>query len=255
MKKVFLTLVAVATMGVANAQLFVGGNLGFGMNSGSYKSTETYAGETKTLESDAPKTIEWVVGPKIGFQADRLSFGVAFSIGGQKWNALNPSESDLEDAYYWFYGDLAKELGDREFTMKKTSWGVTPFVRYNAIEAGNFALFCELQIPINGIKTKVKSVYETTNGKETEEFDGPKTFSWGVEIVPGLSYNLNDHISFDVYLDLIRLGFTQTKVTLEEEGTSDGVSYKDTYEKKYNDFHVGVYSLPALVTVGFNYKF
>lgn len=34
MKKVILTLAAVALMGVANAQLFVGADLGFSMNKG-----------------------------------------------------------------------------------------------------------------------------------------------------------------------------------------------------------------------------
>ncbi len=243
-------------MGIANAQLFVGGNLGFSMNNGSNKTTYSSSGNTDTRESDAPKMNEWTVSPKIGFQSGKLAFGVAFGIGGQKWHAIDPSESELDAAAEDMYSDLmTKAAADEEdWTINRTKWGVTPFVRYNAIEAGNFALFLEAQVPINGSTGKVTSKITEDGVTTTREEIAPKTFSWGLEIVPGLSYNLNDHIAFDVYLDLIRLGFTQNKVSYEEDA-DDKAAVNYSWEKKSNDFHIGLYSLPAAVTIGFVYKF
>ena len=192
MKKVFLTLVAVATMGIANAQLFVGGDLSF--MSSSAKQEVTQDGVTQT-DKGMPKLTNWMIAPKIGFQTDKLAFGVAFGMGGQKVYYKN----EAADPVY-------------TYTEKFTGFGAIPFVRYNLVEAGNLALFAELQIPIMSGKSKEK--YES--GSYTEEATGLKFFELGVSIVPGLSYNFTDNLSLDVYLDIIRLGYYMDKYTIED---------------------------------------
>lgn len=222
MKKVILTLVAVATMGIANAQLFVGGNLGFGMQSGTNEVTN---GGT-TVTTDAPKTTAWEVTPKIGFQMDKMAFGVAFGINGNK----EVSKEGLDDAQV-------------TTTEKYFGWEVCPFFRYNAFEFGNFALFCELQVPFAGGKNTDKIEGNGT----TVETDGAKLFSVGVQVVPGLSYKLSDHVGLDLYVDLLALGFRMDKSTLERD------NYK-SIEKETN-LWAGINSLPQAITLGFNYNF
>lgn len=224
MKKVILTLVAVATMGIANAQLFVGGNIGFGMQKGS--SETTISGVTATV--DQPKTIDWTVAPKIGFQSGKMSFGAILGIGGEKTTA-----KDVE------------VTGD-ELTEKIFAWQVCPFFRYNAFEFGNFALFCELQVPIMGGKASTKYV---NGGTTIENKNAGKPFSFGVEVVPGLNYSLSDHLNFDVYVNLLAIGFNMNKVTVEDPDTNDKQVDKTT------EFWAGVNSLPQAITLGFNYNF
>ena len=223
MKKVFLTLVAIATMGVANAQLFVGGNVGISSTSGTNEVTA--AGITNTTYK--PKTIGWEITPKIGFQMDKLAIGAIFGVNGEK--RVNKIDADNSTTISYF------------------GWEVAPFVRYNAFEFGNFALFAELQLGINGGKDKGKIV---TAGATTEA-DGAKYFGLGVQVVPGLSYNLSDHLSFDMYVNLLRLGWYMDKATDTPDPT-DATS-KDV--DKDTGFIVGVYSLPSAFTIGFNYKF
>ncbi len=211
-------------MGIANAQLFVGGNLGFGMQSGTNETTRS--GVTATV--DQPKTIAWEVTPKIGFQMDKMLFGVAFGVNGEK--------------------TITKDVdvtGD-EYTEKFFGWEVCPFFRYNAFEFGNFALFCELQVPISGGKYSAK--YEN-DGTTLENKNAGKPFSFGVQVVPGLNYALSDHLNFDVYVDLLAIGFNMQKFTDEDPDSSD----KDV--TKTTNFWAGVYSLPQAITLGFNYKF
>ena len=217
MKKVFMTLLAVAVMGIANAQLFVGGDLSF--STSTMNSSSTIGGQTQT-DKGYPKLTNWLIAPKIGFQTGKLSFGLAFGIGGQKYVQKNENATPVTT-----------------FTDKYTGFGAIPFFRYNVVEAGNLALFCELQVPIFSGKNKVKM----EGGSDAFERDGGKCTMLGASIVPGLSYNFTDHLSIDVYIDILRLGFYMDKYTYE--GTTDeGVAYKDTY--KYTTFEVGAQTYP-----------
>lgn len=226
MKKVFLTLVAVATMGIANAQLFVGGNLGFGMNSGNNKYTE----DGTTVTTNYPKTTEWTVAPKIGFQVNKLSFGAIIELN---------SEKTITEGKY---------VKDDKLTEKYFGWGVCPFVRYNAFEYGNFSLFCELQIPITSGQNKTK--YENGTNPVVES-DGAKEFGFAIQVVPGLNYKLSDHLSFDLYVNLLQLGWGMERSTTE---TTDPTT-KDV--DTYKGFGIGIYSLPQhdAIGIGFNYSF
>ncbi len=224
MKKVILTLVAVATMGIANAQLFVGGNLGFSKTGGSNE----YTADGATATTQFPKTTEWTIAPKIGFQMNKLSFGAIIELDGEK--------TVTEGKY----------VKDDKLTEKYFGWGVCPFVRYNAFEFGNFALFCELQIPI--ISGQYKTKYENGSNPVVEA-DGAKVFGFAIQAVPGLNYRLSEHLNFDLYVNLLKLGWSMEKQTVE---TTDPTT-KDV--DKYTGFQVGVYSLPDVITLGFNYNF
>ena len=232
MKKVILTLVAVATMGIANAQLFVGADLGFGTTTN--KSVQTTNGQTTTYENleEAPNTTSWTIMPKIGFQVNnKLAVGLVFGVNGNKevWDEQELAGLDYVTVNY---------------TTKGFGWGVTPFVRYNAFEFGNFALFCELQIPI--ASTKYNRIEKWPS--ETRDIDYGKDFNFGVQVVPGLNYKLSDHINFDMYVNLLQLGWNMQKYTYEPDDTHKT-------ESKSSSFDFGVYSLPQAITLGFNYVF
>ena len=228
MKKVILTLVAIATMGVANAQLFVGGNLGFSKSGGAQEAT--VSGVTTTVQD--PKQIDWEITPKIGFQAGKMSFGAIFGINGQK-----QITEDVDPA-----------LENDKQTRKYFGWEFCPFFRYNAFEFGNFALFCELQVPVYGGKWSSK--LEAT-GVSIENKNAAKDFGFGVQVVPGLNYSLSDHLNFDLYVNLLALGYSMDKTTVENPDNNDKNVTKAT------NLWAGVFSLPQhnAISIGFNYKF
>lgn len=240
MKKVILTLAAVALMGVANAQFFVGGNLGFGMDKGSRTVTTTTSGTSSEVSVDLPKTVDFGIFPKVGYQInDRLSAGLIFGFGMQKttdWNGPTTVEN-------------------YESTENLKTWEVLPFVRYNAFNFGAFTMFAELQIGVRGEFGTQRVEYDMAGTHRAVEADAPKTFGFGVNLVPGLAYNLNEHVSFDLYFNLINIGFNTEKVTTVEEDTDLGVKVEDV--TKTSDFGLGIRSLASqnAVTIGFNYKF
>jgi len=226
MKKVFLTLVAIATMGVANAQLFVGGNIGFAKTGGTDENTTSGT----TLTVDKPKTTTWEITPKIGFQSGKMAFGLVFGVNGEK--------------------QVRKDInvtGD-EGTNKYFGWEVCPFFRYNAFEYGNFSLFCELQVPIYSGKYSNKYTDGTTT---IENKNAGKLFGLGVQVVPGLNYKLSDHFNFDIYLNLFALGYSMDKYTQEDPNNNDKTVEKNT------ELWAGVFSLPQhdAIGIGFNYNF
>ena len=170
--------------------------------------------------------------PKIGFQVNnKLAVGIAFGITGSK-EVYDDEELDGLDYVTVNYSE------------KTFGWGVTPFVRYNAFEFGNFALFCELQIPI--ARAKYNTIEKWPS--ETKDIDGGKDFSFGVQVVPGLNYRLSDHVNFDMYVNLLQLGWNMSKYTYEPSDTRKT-------ELKSSAFNFGVYSLPQAITLGFNYVF
>ena len=213
-----MTLLAVAVMGIANAQLFVGGDLSFSTSTMQTKITQN--NETQTSKA-YPKLTNWMIAPKIGFQTGRLSFGAAFGIGGQKISLKDETETPVY-----------------KYTENYTGFGAIPFMRYNVVEAGNLALFLEMQIPIFSGKAKEKMENGADNSYER---DGMKCTQIGAAIVPGLSYNFTDHLSIDVYIDIMRLGFYMDKYSYE----SQDQSFK--YSAKYTRFEVGAQTYPMTI--------
>ena len=159
-----------------------------------------------------------------------MAFGLAFGVNGEK--------------------QVRKDInvtGD-EGTNKYFGWEVCPFFRYNAFEFGNFSLFCELQVPIYGGKNSTKYTDGTTT---IENKNAGKEFGFGVQVVPGLNYKLSDHFNFDLYVNLLALGYSMDKYTVEDPNSNDKTVSKNTY------LWAGVNSLPQhqAIAIGFNYSF
>ena len=104
-----------------------------------------------------------------------------------------------------------------------TSWLFSPFVRYSVIQAGNFELI----------------------GKGSAIVDGSKTYtSFGIQVVPILAYNLNDHIALQANLNFLSIGTSYNKV-------KDG----DATTRLNFGFNANNLANIGNLTVGFIYKF
>ena len=225
MKKLFITIAFVAAAMFANAQFFVGGNLGLSTQSGKDK----ISGGGVTVEQDAPKSFGFQFAPSVGYMFnDNMGVGIDFMIGMDK----------TTDKDYTVDPVLTT-------TTKTTTIGFAPYFRYVFAEVDNFKFYADAKLSYIMEKPKVT----TEGGGISVSADGPKTTSFGVGIVPGMSYNFTDHISMNCVLNILELGFETQKTVVKDFDGAGG-----EYTAKSNEFGFGV-NMPTPITVGFFYTF
>lgn len=223
MKKLFITIAFVAAAMFASAQLYVGGSLGFGTQTGK----EEFKTDDLTVTTDDPKVFGFTFAPSVGFMfADNMGVGVDLLFG-------------LDQSKY--------KSDDYTATYKTTNIGFAPYFRYVFAEVDNFKFYAD---------AKLKYVLSTPKGKvemgeTTTEITGDKTTTFGFGIVPGMAYQLTDNISMNCALNILELGFQSTK-TVDKDHVEEGVVGDLT--TKTNEFGFGVnYNTP--ITIGFFYTF
>lgn len=213
-KKFAIALFALASMAFsANAQLYVGGSLGFSNSN----SKEVDDGKTELNPSQT--TIGF--SPEVGFfLSDQFAVGAYINT-----NFTFSNNRDTEN----------------QIKSNTIVWGITPYARWYPIQSDKFGLFLEGQLFFRheGGKTKVAGVAA----------DAPKTNAFGLQIVPGLSYNLTDNLQLQLRLDVLGANFTHTTIT-SADGKNKQIS---------NNCGLNFNSRNALrlanVQVGFIYKF
>lgn len=226
MKKLFITIAFVAAAMFANAQFFVGGGLGFTTEGGKTK----LSGNGVTLEADAPKAMDFQLVPTIGFMFnDNMGVGLDLGFGFSKEVTDN-----LEDP----------QMGKYKETTKVTTIAFAPFFRYVFAEVDNFKFYCDAKLAYASSKPKVKDEFKDQN--LAVEADGPKMSAFAFGVIPGIQYNFTDHISINAKLNLLSLGYTTAKYTLEDGGTK--------YTETNNQFGFGV-NEPTDFEFGFFYTF
>ena len=170
MKKIFLSVLAIAAMATtANAQLWVGGSLGFSHEGGVIK--------TKEADTDKPSVNSFSFAPMVGFELNEK-----LSVGG-KLDFTNESTKQT--------------VGDTDTKRTKTTFGITPFARYTFVEFNKFGLLAEAGIPVSFISSK------HDNGSKTVKGD-PET-SIGLYVRPMLTYSLNDNFQLECGLNFLSL--------------------------------------------------
>lgn len=238
MKKLFIALVFVATGLVANAQFFVGGNIGFNSTNGNNENTEiTTFGDKQ--DTDITTTYDnrkstFSIKPTVGYMmSDVIGFGA--TIGFEKETVKT-----------------CTNVTKKEFNNKsmKSTFDFTPFFRYVFGDFGKIKLYADAKLPLKFGSEKVK--YEVTNNDKTEikKDKGPKEFGIGFYIQPAFTYQFNDHISFNAELGLLSLGFDHTKRTEKIENEN----YESKNVEKDNKFGFGV-NTRVPVQFGFVYTF
>lgn len=192
MKKVFLTLALAAFAFAANAQFVVSGDLGFNHNGlkNTLDGKEYWTGTTN-------KATDFGIALKAGYQlTDQIQAGVmiGFAITNTKAEADPTNTGSVTST---------TKINTHDF-----AFGV--YGRYDFLQFNKLSVFAEGQLAIGmgGGKTEVE-----TAGAPTVSTDAPKTFSLGLNVVPGVSYKLTDRLSAELYFDFIGLGFNMGKTT------------------------------------------
>lgn len=225
MKKLFITIAFVAAAMFAQAQFFVGGNLGLGTQSGSVK-MET--GGT-TVTQDAPKTFTFTIAPSVGFMFnDNMGVGLDLFFGSTKLTQKNYNVDPVATK-----------------TTKTTGIGFAPYFRYVFAEVDNFRFYADARIEY--VSSTPKETSE--QGNTTVTRDGNKTTNFGIGVVPGMAYMLTENISMNCALNILSLGF-ETEKTVSKNAGPNG----EDETRKINEFGFGVNGATP-ITIGFFYTF
>lgn len=242
---------------------------------------------TDQKQYDADNYLALGGGAKIGYQIQRLQFGVS---GTFNWHYTN---ADQDAARYMaanpncdvFPLKKQAQLTDTMILEQYTGWfkeqftsfTIAPYVRYELLQAGDLALFLEA----NAFFSKVNKpkhhdyldwYYREMHGTIDTTFDvDHSTMSYGVLVTPGLSWQLSPNCLLDLYFDVLSIGYRYTKETTvdvidEYDYTASPrvLSRRTTITTTLEDTHLG-FDLQAApmanrnyatwVRVGFSYTF
>jgi opacity protein-like surface antigen len=155
-----------------NAQVFIGGNVGFNATGG--KNADN---------SKKPSDLSLNLSPKIGtFLSEKAAVGIAVN----------------------FATSSSNNNADVQTISKSSSFGITPFLRYYAVNIDKFSIFGQANAGISFSGSSLKF-----GNTETE---GPKSSTISLNIVPGISYALNDKISLETSINVLNFGINQTTI-------------------------------------------
>lgn len=186
MKKVLLIAALVVAAFSANAQVWIGGAAGF--NSGSSKDADG---------GNLISASEFSFGPEIGYSVnDKIGVGLALHFGTESF------KNGTEDK------------------VSASSFSITPFVQYTALELGKFQLIGRVSF---GFESATGYGFDEENGGlRVIGDDNFKLSSLGVNITPFLHYVINDKFNVFGAMNFLSLNFINmtAKYNGEEIGTS-----------------------------------
>lgn len=219
MKKVLISVVALVAFAMtANAQLFLGGQLGLTTQGGS---NETVAGTIKTTTDDL-KTTTFTFAPQVGF-----FLSDNFAVGGY----LNFALAKQDNATIFGYDDASQ-----------TTIGLTPFARYYFINSGKLKVAAEGQLGF--------SYTHRTENSGNIVVSEPKTTSFGFNVRPVAAYSITENIDLEAGLNVFSFGFSHQSVK-EEIGTITTTDKSNRFNFVGNSNNL--LSIGGL-TIGFIYK-
>lgn len=175
MKKVILTaLVAVASL-AANAQIWVGGEVGFSAGKTSFDGEKLGTGATFNLI------------PEIGYTVnDKID--VAMAIGLSHFNSNGKYYEGTQN-----YDVAVLDLND----VNRNAFTINPYVRYKFAKAGDFTFFIDGGFSFTMIH--YSNTQEATYDKNANQ--------WGIGIKPGIAYNLSDKVSLVAHVGELGYNF------------------------------------------------
>lgn len=263
MKKIAFLLAAVAFMTAANAQVVVGIQGGYHWQ----KNTQSYDTENYTVGGN------WLGGLQLGYMVTpRLYVGVAGNY--QNFTA---------DTFYLhsniMFEGMPRMVDNRLLKMHQTGWTVAPQVKWEFLKYGNmhFHLLLQGNVTTTSYRTLDESFNTPfrNNGEYLEmpqASDSTSTFSWGVSLRPTLTYEFSHHLSAELSLDFLSVGYIDHKTTddhLRPHYDNDGaLEYVDgninmqntTY--RVRTLYAGLNTLmetlrweSPMLRLGFNWKF
>lgn len=225
---------------------------------------------TNSWNTDYWKSTVWLGGLQVGYQVTpKLYVGV---MGGYLSHATDSLHQF--DTLPTYVGVENVPIEDHRYQMSQAGWTVSPLLRYELFKYGNMHFHVMLQGTIRsmGYGTHTESyVTPTVNNREYIEpdpyEDSVKTFSWSVSLRPTLTYEFSKHLSAELSLDFLSVGYCASKTTYDATANpahyhldADGEKVQNVYYNK--SFYGGLNTLmetlrweSPMLRLGFNYTF
>ena len=187
--------------------------------------TDSIVNDQQQYESDTYYALGG--GLKVGYQVQRFQFGVSGSFNffhthanqdAARYMTANPN-CDVTVLQQQALNMDTMLLEDFEgwFNEYYTSFSVSPYVRCELVQAGDVALFAE----VNGFFTKVNRPqhhdyldwyhHEMHHTIDTTFAVDQTAMSYGALVTPGLSWQLSPNCLVDLYFDFLAVGYRYTK--------------------------------------------
>ncbi|MBO7591196.1 MAG: outer membrane beta-barrel protein [Prevotella sp.] len=171
MKKIMMTLAAVAVAATMNAQVYVGGTL-------SFKTADVMVG------ADKESTTSFIINPEIGYVLDdNWSVGISFGFG-----STNLATSDVVN----YGGVVSAPTTTTKLSDNYTMFAINPYARYTFAKLSMVNFFVDGGLNYTNLNT-----------------GSVKVNSFGVNFQPGVAVNLNEKVSFVAKLG--KVGYTSSK--------------------------------------------
>lgn len=218
-----MTIALAAFAFAANAQFVIGGNVGIahgGTSNGDFND------EASTNMSIKPKVGYWL--------NDKMQVGMQFGLD----YAYTRDYSGTDNAKYE--------------SATSTSWQFAPYFRYNVANWKNFTIFCEAQL---GLGITPKSSWMRNYPTETSGEGSTSSFDLGLVVLPGLNYALTDHISLDLYVNLLGLYYNYASYTTTNFDGTESTSHSHNWGLIANMNAQSIDSHLNNFAIGFNYAF
>jgi hypothetical protein len=215
MKKIIIMIAIVSIALSANAQVFIGGNLGVEFGKNKLKHTGLLANTTEGI---------FAIAPKVGyFFNDKFAIGLEFMVGyGFQVSALENDSKVKQNAFLW---------------------GVNPFVRYSVFTHHKFALVLEGSIGLGAINSSIKY------GSEKPHKNPSVLTVNAFNIAPYLTFNLTDHLILETGLHFLDFGY---RIDIEKDKDAD---ITETSHKFGLNFDTSNVLTLARVKMGVLFKF
>ena len=256
MKRLLVFTLALSFACFVKAQFFVGGNLGLTYNKGAEKSITTN-GEKETYTR--PNTLGFNISPLLGYYInDRMSVALVVDFGYTHTSSFPNDGAYMrwlasKYDYFAFIIDITPELqdklGDENYSgfANEITFGISPSFRYAVPIKDKLYLFTELQLAFIEAHLNTERSLDISGEHQTyTSNDLVKQVSWGVQLCPGITYMLSNKISVDMYLNLLQIGYSSAKETINNSVT--------TVVSTASDWTFGLCSLPKVFTIGFTYN-
>ena len=203
MKKIVLFLAAMAVMTAAGAQVVVG------LQGGYY--------QTKSVNSwndDYFQSKTWLGGLQLGYMVTpKLYVGVMGGYLSNGWDTLTTAfDTNIDNGQ-------VRTITNHRYLFARTGWTVAPQIKYEVFKYGNmhFHLLLQGNIRSLGYTNMTESYNRWNNNQEYWEEDpiddSVKYFSWGVSLRPTLTYEFSKHLSAELSLDFLSIGYISEKET------------------------------------------
>lgn len=214
MKKNLFLLIVVLLTTTSNAQLWIGGSVGFSHENSVDKANHNEVEETSNSISLSP-----MLGKDLN---DKLSIG-----------------GEVDFIYASLKGPDA--FSSKESKESTSAFGFAPFARYSFVEFGKFRLVGEASLPVVFASFKERSGSVIVGGS--------KSTTIGLSFEPLLTYSLNDRVSLECGLDFLSLNFTHSVVKDRDDSSTRTV--KDTFNFGVNAHSI---TTLGQLKIGFTYR-